>query len=88
MKPHHIKHDGARAGSRTLNLGIKRRLTCCVRRCQGRSGRVMCIHLQDAFVSRRVTSKAFGAPRALASAGQDGRLSFTAGLRSPFSASS
>ena len=43
-----LKHDGAREGSRTLNLGIKRRLTIFVWTCQGSTRRF------DAFVPQSV----------------------------------
>ena len=47
-------HDGARAGSRTLNLGIKRRLTFIVRKRQDVSRRASRTRRSDAFVPQSV----------------------------------
>jgi len=49
-----LKHDGARAGSRTLNLGIKRRLTVLVMTGQQMAGCVWRVRRSDAFVSQCV----------------------------------
>jgi hypothetical protein len=54
LQPNPHKHVGARAGNRTLNLGIKRRLTLLARKCQGASGRAARIRRSDAFVPQRV----------------------------------
>ena len=48
------QHDGARAGNRTLNLGIKRRLTFLAWKRQDVSGRALRIRRSDAFVSQSV----------------------------------
>ena len=48
------QHAGARAGSRTLNLGIKRRLTFLARKRQDVSGRATRIRRYDAFASQSV----------------------------------
>jgi hypothetical protein len=48
------QHIGARAGNRTLNLGIKRRLTFLARKRQDVSGRAPRIRRSDAFVSQGV----------------------------------
>ncbi len=47
-------HIGARAGNRTLNLGIKRRLTFFATKRQDVSGRASRIWRSDAFVPRSV----------------------------------
>src|SRR5713101_7495110 len=49
-----VLDDGARAGSRTLNLGIKRLPTDRLRTSQGGSGRLTCIRTFDATVSGRL----------------------------------
>jgi hypothetical protein len=48
------QHVGARAGSRTLNLGIKRRLTFLARKRQDVPGRDSRIRWSDPFVSQSV----------------------------------
>jgi hypothetical protein len=48
------QHIGARAGNRTLNLGIKRRLTFVARKRQDVSGRASRIRRSDALVSQSV----------------------------------
>ena len=48
------QHVGARAGSRTLNLGIKRRLTFLARKRQDGSWRASRIRRYDAIVSQSV----------------------------------
>ena len=56
------QHAGARAGSRTLNLGIKRRLTVVARKCQGVPGRASRTWRSDAFLSQSVVA-CHGVPR-------------------------
>jgi hypothetical protein len=53
-QPNFAQHGGARAGSRTLNLGIKRRLTVLVRKSQELPGRASRIRRSDAVVSGSV----------------------------------
>jgi hypothetical protein len=54
LPPNLDKRNGARVGNRTLNLGIKRRLTFLVRKRQDVSGRASRIRPSDAFVSQHV----------------------------------
>jgi hypothetical protein len=52
-----LKHDGARAGSRTLNLGIKRRLTVLDWTSLGMPQRDWRIRRSDAFPSQSVLAR-------------------------------
>jgi hypothetical protein len=53
-QPNLHKRDGARAGSRTLNLGIKRLRAHSVRECQRVSGSAKSARAYDAAVSQIV----------------------------------
>src|SRR5260370_7210204 len=61
--------DGARAGSRTLNLGIKRLQTIRLRTSHGVSGRLTCIRSYDAIVSGRLRETAVDVTRIAARPG-------------------